>query len=236
MLHFSSSVTSLRGDRPIMTMHMRLYAGAADIQPIIVLKRECTTPQNLYDAPTVSDLRVLLAPLSPDPTTARPPWEDKQGTVKRHLYRRAMTQRATALWEETDGRLLAYALFAFPGTILTFQVHPQTQGSGLEKEILAWATGRMREGARDRGKPLSLWCRCHESETERRALVEQAGFSPLPAEDLRLLRSLNAPLPATSLPPGFVLRQGVHEEEELEQYQDVHQAVFDGIGMGLDYH
>ena len=149
-----------------MTMHTRLYAGAADIQPIIALKRECTTPQNLYDAPTVSDLRALLAP---GPTTTRPPWEDEQGTVKRHLYQRAMTQWATALWEETDGRLLAYALFAFPGTILTFQVHPHTQWSGLETEILAWATGQMRAGASARGKPLSLWCRCHASETERGA-------------------------------------------------------------------
>ena len=218
-----------------MTMHMRLYAGAADIQPIIELKRECTTPQNLYDAPTVSDLRALLTPLSLDPTTTRPPWEDEQGTVKRHLYQRAMTQRATALWEETDGRLLAYALFAFPGTILTFQVHPQAQGSGLETEILAWTIGQMRAGAQARGKPVSLWCRCHESETERRALLEQAGFSPLPAEDLRLVCSLDAPFLATSLPSGFVLRRGVHGEE-LEQYQDIHRAVFDGIGMGLDYH
>lgn len=219
-----------------MTIHMRPYAGAADIEPIIALKRVCTTTQNMYDAPTVSDLRALLAPLTPDPTAASPPWEDAQGTVKRHLDWRAMTQRATALWEEADGRLLAYALFAFPGTILTFLVHPQARGSGLETEILAWAIGRMRAGAQARGKLLSLWCRCHESETERTALLERAGFSPLPAEDLRLLRSLDAPLPATSLPPGFVLRQGVHEEEELEQYQDVHRAVFDGIGMGLDYH
>src|SRR5436309_8338943 len=102
-----------------MTIHMRPYAGAADIEPIITLKRVCTTPQNLSDAPTVSELRVLLAPLSPDPTTAKPPWEGEQGTVKRHLYRQAMTQQATMLWEEADGRLLAYALFAFPGTILT---------------------------------------------------------------------------------------------------------------------
>ena len=50
------------------------------------------------------------------------------------------------------------------------------------------------------------------------------------------MRSLDVPLPATALPPGFVLRQGVHGEEELELYQDVHRAVFDGIGMGLDYH
>ncbi len=48
--------------------------------------------------------------------------------------------------------------------------------------------------------------------------------------------SLDTPLPATSLPPGFVLHQGVHGEEELEQYQDLHRAVFDGIGIGLNYH
>src|SRR5947209_19159456 len=98
-----------------------------------------------------------------------------------------------------------------PGTILTFQVHPQAQGSGLETEILAWATGQMRAGAQARGKPLSLWCRCHESETERRTLLEQAGFSPLPAEDLRLLRSLDAPPPATSLPSGFFLHRRSEE-------------------------
>src|SRR5438477_2209801 len=195
-----------------MTIHMRSYASAADIEPIIALKRVCTTAQNMYDAPTVSDLGILLAPLPQNPTATRPPWKNAQGTVIRHLYRRAMTQQATMLWEEADGRLLAYALFAFPGTSLTFQVHPHAQGSGIETEILAWATGQMRAGAQARGKPLSLWCRCHESETERRVLLEQAGFSPLPAEDLRLLRSLNAPLPATSLPPGFALRQGAHGE------------------------
>ncbi len=219
-----------------MTIHRRPYAGAADIQAILALKQICTTAQNVYDALSVSDLRALLAPLTPDPIAARPPQEDAQGVVERHLDRRAMTQRATALWEDTDGRLLAYALFAFPGTILTFQIHPQARGSGLETAILAWATGLMREGAQARGKPLSLWCRCHESETERRVLLERAGFSPLPAEDLRLVCSLDAPLPATALPPGFVLRQGVHGEQELEQYQDLHRAVFDGIGMGLGYH
>src|SRR5579864_3249179 len=127
-----------------MTIHIRPYAGAADIQPIIALKQVCTTAQNLYDAPTVSELRALLAPLPQNPTAARSPWEDAQGTVIRHLYRRAMTQRTTALWEEADGWLMAYALFAFPGTILTFQVHPQARGSGLETEILVWAMEQMR--------------------------------------------------------------------------------------------
>jgi hypothetical protein len=139
------------------------------------------------------------------------------------------------LWEEADGRLLAYALIVPPSTVLTFQVHPQAHGSGLEAQILAWAVERMQTQARRSGRTFSLWCRCHDSETQRRTILEEAGFKPLPARDLRLARSLDAPLPQAALPPGFVLRQGVHGEE-LEQYQELHRAVFDGISMGLDYH
>ena len=218
-----------------MTIHMRPYAGAADLQRILDLKRACTTPENRYNAPTLSELRTLLAPLPRDPTVERPRWEDEQGRVIGHLYRRAMTQQATMLWEEADGRLLAYALVAPPSTILTFQVHPQARGSGLEAQILAWALERMQAHARRSGRTFSLSCRCHGSETQRRAILEEAGFKPLPARDLRLVRSLDAPLPEAALPPGIVLRHGVYGED-LEQYQELHRAVFDGISMGFDYH
>src|SRR5579864_1469981 len=160
-----------------MTIHMRLYAGTTDIQPILDLKRLCTTAQNIYDNPTVSDLRELLAPIPhvhQHPPTTRPPWEDEHGTVIEHLYRRAMTQQATALWEEADGTLIAYALFVFPSTILTFQVHPQLRGSNIEAQILAWGIERICTECVVRGRQLSLWCRCHESETERRLLLENA--------------------------------------------------------------
>jgi len=139
------------------------------------------------------------------------------------------------LWVETDGTSVAYALIAPPSTVLTFQVHPQARGSGLKAQILAWAIAGAQEQARQRGKTFSLWCRCHESETERRALLEGAGFRPLPAQDLRLVRPLEIPLPVAHLPAGFVLCGGVYGEE-LEKYQELHRAVFDGIGMGLDYH
>src|SRR5215472_823676 len=75
-----------------MTIHMRPYAGAADLQRILDLKRVCTTPENIYDAPTISELRALLAPLPQDPAAERPLWEDEQGRVTGHLYRRAMAQ------------------------------------------------------------------------------------------------------------------------------------------------
>jgi len=122
-----------------LTIDMRSYARAADLQRILDLKRACTTPENMYDAPTLSELRALLAPLPQDPAAARPPWEDEQGRVIEHLRRRARTQQATMLWVEADDRLLAYALMAPPSTALTFQVHPQAHGSGIEAQILAWA-------------------------------------------------------------------------------------------------
>jgi mycothiol synthase len=218
-----------------MTIHMRPYAGAADLQRNLELKRACATPENLYDAPTLSELRTLLTPFPQRPAAEKPPWEDEQGRVIGHLRRRALTQRATMLWEETDGSLVAYALIAPPSTVLTFQVHPQARGSGLEAQVLAWALERMQEQARQRGRTFSLWCPCHEHETQRHTLLEGAGFKPLPARDLRLVHSLDIPLPAAHFPAGFLLRHGVYEEE-LEQYQELHQAVFDGISMGLDYH
>ena len=218
-----------------MTIHMRPYAGTADLQRILELKRTCATRENMYDAPTLSELRTLLTPF-PQPDAAEgPPGEDEQGRVIGHLYRRVMTQRATMLWEETDGRLVAYALMAPPSTVLTFQVHPQARGSGLEAQVLAWANAEAHEQASRRGRTFSLWCRCHAYEPERRTLLEGAGFSPLPARDLRLLRSLDTPLPMFHLPADFTLRAGV-QGEELEQYQELHKAVFDGISMGLDYH
>src|SRR6266849_5054035 len=219
-----------------MTIHMRPYAGPAELQRILDLKRACTTPENRYDAPTPSELRALLAPLPQGAAMQRPPWVDEQGRVIAHLYRRVMTQQATMLWEEADDRLLAYALIAPPSTVLTFQVHPQAHGSGLEVRILTRAITGAQEQARQRGRRFSLWCRCHESETERRTLLEGAGFSPLPARDLRLARSLALTLPVAHLPVGFLLRKGVHGEEELERYQELHWAVFDGTGIGLDYH
>src|SRR6266849_3699502 len=159
-----------------MTIHMRPYAGPADLQRILDLKRACTTPENRYDAPTHSELRALLAPLPQDPSAERPPWKDEQGRVIGHLYRRAMTQQATMLWMEADGTPVAYALIAPPSIVLTFQVHPQAHSSGLETQILAWAIAGAQEQARQRGRTFSLWCRCHERETERRALLGGGGF------------------------------------------------------------
>ena len=61
----------------LMTLQRRLYAGAADLQALLDLERVCTTAENIYDFPTVSDLRILLEPLPAKITEAKPPWEDE---------------------------------------------------------------------------------------------------------------------------------------------------------------
>ncbi len=188
-----------------MTIHMRPYAGAADLQRILDLKRACTTPENRYDAPTPSELRALLTPLPQGAAMERPPWEDEQERVIGHLYRRAMTQQATMLWEEAGDRLLAYALIGPPSTALTFQVHPQAHGSSLEAQILTWAiTGASKEARENVLAVVPL--------SRGRTLLERPGFRPLPARDLRLVRSLALPMPAAHLPPDYVLRPGAHGE------------------------
>jgi len=68
-----------------MTVHMRPYAGAADLQRILDLKRTCTSPENMYDAPTISTLRTLLAPLPQGEAVERPPWKD--GLTFSHNFR-----------------------------------------------------------------------------------------------------------------------------------------------------
>src|SRR5260370_11742447 len=112
-----------------MTIHMRPYAGGAALQRILDLKRACTTPENRYDAPTPSELRALLTPLPQGAAMERPPWEDEQERVIGHLYRRAMTQQATMLWEEAGDRLLAFPLIAPPSTPLTLHVPPPSLAS-----------------------------------------------------------------------------------------------------------
>jgi mycothiol synthase len=220
-----------------MNATQRPYHNEADLPAVLALKQLCTTPQNLYDRPTTGEMRRLLAPLAELTTrTSEKPSraEAFRGMSPEHRHR-ALTQRLTALWEDASGRLVAYALIAQPGSSLTFQVHPQAQGQGIEEEAMAWGLAQMQLIARARGTPRDLWCRCHAAERERRSLLEAAGFRPLFEPDMRLVHPLATPLPPVSLPEGFALKRGV-TPLEFDAYQELHQVVFDGMSMNMDYH
>jgi mycothiol synthase len=148
---------------------------------------------------------------------------------------RALTQRLTALWEDGSGQLVAYALIAHPGCALTFQVHPQVQGQGLETEILAWGLAQTQLIARTLGTSRDLWCHCHAVEQELRHTLEAAGFQPIFERDLRMVLALTQPLSPIPLPVGYSFKLGV-KQEEFDAYQELHQAVFDGTGIHMDDH
>jgi GNAT superfamily N-acetyltransferase len=220
-----------------MNSTRRSYHSETDLPAVLALKQLCTTPQNIYDRPTTSEMRWLLAPeaLLTARTSEKQPWQEAlQGISLEHRHR-DLTQRLTALWEDERGQLVAYTLMAQPGSSLTFQVHPDAQGQGLEAEILAWGLAQMQAIAQAGGIPRDLWCRCHETEQERRSVLEAAGFGPLFEHDLRLVHSLDGPLPPVSLPAGFSLKPGA-TQAELDAYQELHQAAFDGMSMNMDDH
>ena len=219
-----------------MNYTQRPYYSETDLPAVLALKQLCTTPQNLYDRPTTSDLRQLLAQVAEPRTTTGEQqfWEALQGMSPEHRHR-ALTQRLTALWEEVSGQLVAYALIAQPGSSLDFQVHPEAQGQGIEAAALGWGLAQMQLIAQTRGAPRELWCRCHTGEQERRSVLEAASFRPLFEPDLRLVHPLATPLPPVSLPEGFSLKRGV-TPLEFDAYQGLHQAVYDGMSMNMDYH
>ncbi|HZR41129.1 MAG TPA: GNAT family N-acetyltransferase [Ktedonobacteraceae bacterium] len=220
-----------------MNATQRPYRGDVDLSAILALKQLCITPQNVYDRPTTSDLRQLFTPFIEltAGVNENSSWQEAlQGMPSEDRYR-ALTQRFTALWEDANSRLVAFALIAQPGCSLTFQVHPQAQGQGVEAGILAWGLVQAQLIVQTRGTPRDLWCRCHEGEQKRRGVLEAAGFLPLFERDLRLVHELAQPVSPVSLPAGFALKKGV-KQREFDAYQGLHQAVFDGTSMAMDYH
>jgi mycothiol synthase len=220
-----------------MNSTQRPYRSEIDLLAMLALKQLCTTPQNIYDRPTIGEMRWLFAPLTELTTlpSEKQSWQEALRGMSSETRQRALTQRLAALWEDAGGQLVAYALMAQPGCILTFQVHPQAQGQGIEAEILAWGLAQTQLIAQTSGAPRDLWCRCHAVEQERRSILEAAGFQPIFERDLRLVHPLDVPLSPTSLLSGFSLKPGV-KQEEFDAYQKLHQAVFDGIGINMDYH
>lgn len=52
-----------------MKRHHRPYTSEADLSALLTLKQRCSTPQNISEWPTISDLRRLLIP--PESTASR---------------------------------------------------------------------------------------------------------------------------------------------------------------------
>jgi hypothetical protein len=77
----------------------RPFNSETDLDAVLALKQVCTTPQNIYDRPTVSDLRKLLVPIAESIalTNEKSSWQEALQGMSLENRHRAATQRLTAL-------------------------------------------------------------------------------------------------------------------------------------------
>ena len=131
--------------------------------------------------------------------------------------------RGVRLWEE-EGELVGFALLEEPDGVV-MQVHPRLRGSGsLEEEMLGWAEGQTREVYGERAGD-ELWTRVAEDDPRLDALLVGLGFGRDPDHALKMVRTLDGPLPDHAPSDGWTVRE-VGGEGEWEERVEVHREVW----------
>lgn len=189
-------------------MNIHSFSGIDDLQRIIDLRRTCTTAENASDYPMVSDLPVLLDTSN--------------------------MQENARLWEDSERRLIAYAIVHFPYCNLYFLLHPQAKQTAIATQMISWATERIRAFQQQSNEQATLDTNCRDTDSERKMLLEQHGFILQPEQTLHMVRSLTVPIPQPGLPEGFTLRH-LEGEHEAAAYIELHQAAFGTKNMTVEH-
>ncbi|HUS14168.1 MAG TPA: GNAT family N-acetyltransferase [Chloroflexia bacterium] len=177
----------------------RAFAGPADLEQVLAVRRAATTPQNATQFPTLVDLREML-----DPAVAE-------------------SMATTCLWTDPTGQARAYAHLMVPYGNLLFHTDPAVVDPDLPAAMVAWATVQMRGRPGTEEPELNAYAR--SDDTERVALLEAQGFVRQPGATLHMVRPLAEPIPDPQFPPGFTVRS-IAGEHEAEAYVDLHRAAF----------
>jgi ribosomal protein S18 acetylase RimI-like enzyme len=126
------------------------------------------------------------------------------------------------LWHDRDGKLAGYALLR-EGPSVDWEVLPRYEGAGIEEGALAWVEGRLAElRARDPEKwKKKLGTGARADDAQRIAFLDEHGFHPGKYAEVNMIRSLEGPIPAATVPAGYVLRaveaKDVHSRAEAER-------------------
>ena len=190
----------------MITLTMRPYAGEADLEAIAHLINTCEAVDRTDSGTSVSELRQSF--------------DDPSVDKARNIY----------LWEDAENQLVALGRLWMPPAdqvidgFLGFRVHPTARGKDLEKQIIAWGEGRMREIQQERGVLMKLRSSSRADQFERIALLERSGFR---AERyfFTMERSLSQPIPEPQLPEGFLLRQ-VQGEQDIQAWVEMYNQAF----------
>ena len=187
---------------------IRTFRGEEDLQPIVDLINAADAVDKTQDNSDINDLRI---------------WVNQPGRDLEHDIR---------VWEDVDGRIVASAMLHIrpdetsAGAYFNWQVHPDVRESGIADEILAWATGRAREGGAEHGKPADLRAFSDEANSYAMAQLERQGFTPV-RYFFQMRRPLKngEPVPEPQFPEGYILRH-VANDDDVERWVDMFNLSF----------
>jgi mycothiol synthase len=186
----------------------RAFRGEEDLQPIVDLINAADAVDRTQDNADVDSLRIRV----------NQPGRDLERDIR--------------IWEDAGGRVVACGMLHIrpdetgAGAYFDWQVHPDVRESGIEDEILAWATGRAREGGREHGKPADLRAFSDQANSYAMAQLERQGFTPA-RYFFQMRRPLKdgEPVPEPQFPEGFTLRH-VANDEDVARWVDLYNLSF----------
>lgn len=116
-------------------------------------------------------------------------------------------QEHIRLWHDDEGKLVGYAVLGEDPSF-DCQVLPEYEWSGIETEAMAWAETcltelRKRDAQRWSGNFVSG---ARQDNAKRIAFLEQHGFRRGEYAEVNMLRSLDEPIPESTLPTGCQVR------------------------------
>ncbi|WP_333278071.1 MULTISPECIES: GNAT family N-acetyltransferase [unclassified Microcoleus] len=189
-------------------MSIRPYAGESDLEAIADLINTCEAVDRLDEGTSISEL------------------EQEFNQPSRDLA------RDICLWEDAGGKLIGFSELWISETGepidggLSFYVHPEARCGDVEAAIVAWGEGRMREVAKERGKPVKLRSWARAEDRYRISVLTNCGFI-VDRYFCRMARSLSEPIAEPQFPEGFALRVFPGEQDAEAWVEMFNQSFID---------
>lgn len=140
----------------------------------------------------------------------------------------------TGLWEDENGRLLAWAVLQTPFWTLDYGIGPDAPPDALAA-LLAWADGRARALVGSHFGHPAWFVAVPDTATDRRQILNLSGYTIPDTGDNGWTQVTLAMDPETEIPsfvirPGFRLRL-LRGEEDVPAYVALHRSVFRSENM-----
>jgi ribosomal protein S18 acetylase RimI-like enzyme len=145
----------------------------------------------------------------------------------------------TALWFDENRQLVAWAALQTPFWTIDYVCHPALEAH-LHQEILAWADQRARLILHTANGRPAWFVNVFSGQVSRIQDLEHAGFECQSDvgdhswSKILMRRSSRAPVKVYEPRSGFIVRS-LAGEKEVENYVELHQAVFESKNMTVDW-